>query len=262
MLDPTWAPFNRAVWSRWEGEQHYVIGSPEGEELMQIRSFQPEENRMRVESQASIDAEGTLRGEMTMRGVGISDGRIRGGLSGTPAGDQKLFLADLLASLGPGVEIISYSVTEPRDFSRDAQMQFSYEVPRYAAVGESLLTFVPPGVRVAANHWRVTRLLSFADGEDRQHDALVWAAQEAVVHEQVKLPRGLRTDDAVDSTSVENEAASFRSLYLPDGGSVSVEMTATVKKRTIPAEEWAGGVEAADSLRAFGSRPRWARRGR
>lgn len=262
MLDPTWAPFNRAVWSRWEGEQHFVIGSPSGEELMQMRSFTPEESRMRVESQASIDADGTLHGEMTLNGVGISDGRIRRGLSGARAGETELFLADLLGSLGPAVEITGYKAIDPRDFSRDAEIQFTYEVPQYAAVGESLLTFIPPGVRVAAHHWRVSRLLAFTDGEDRQHDALLWAAQEAVVHEQVKLPNGMRTDDEVESTSLDSEAASFSSLYSPEGGRVKVEMTATVKKRTVPAQEWAGGVEAADSLRAFGSRPRWARRGR
>jgi hypothetical protein len=83
-----------------------------------------------------------------------------------------------------------------------------------------------------------------------------------ITTETVRLPQGMRASGEVDSVRVDCDAASFYGVLEPEGTRIEAEMTATVKKRTIPADEWAGGVEAADSLRAFGVRPVWVRRGR
>ncbi|MBD3161919.1 MAG: DUF3857 domain-containing protein, partial [Candidatus Eisenbacteria bacterium] len=122
MLDPTWAPFNRATWSRWEGEQHYVIGTADGEDLTAIRSFAPEESRMRIDGHARLDAAGDLHGTMTLTGKGISDGRLRSALADAPAWDRTGAVARLLEPLGAGVEVLDLEAVEPRDFSRDAQL--------------------------------------------------------------------------------------------------------------------------------------------
>jgi transglutaminase-like putative cysteine protease len=47
MLDPTWAPLDRYVWSPAESEQHYVIGTPQGRRLEMIPASKPEDNQLR-----------------------------------------------------------------------------------------------------------------------------------------------------------------------------------------------------------------------
>ena len=43
MLDPTWVPLSPELWSSAEGEQHYLIGTPEGRRLEQTPAFEPAE---------------------------------------------------------------------------------------------------------------------------------------------------------------------------------------------------------------------------
>jgi len=260
MLDPTWAPFNRSVWSRYEGEQHYVIGSPRGEGRERIRSFSPEESRMTIEGRARLEPDGTLSGEMTIVGTGASDARLRGLIGETPSPERAEALIGLLSSLGPSAELTDARYLDPRDFSQDTSIRIGYRVPRYAAVAETILTFVPPALRVASQTARLTRLLAFAGEKERAYEALLWFSQRVEVSERVTLPPGFRSAAGVDSVSVERDAASVRGHYTPSGGEVRTTMTAVSKRRTVPAREWAGGVEAADSLRAFGTRQRWARR--
>jgi transglutaminase-like putative cysteine protease len=263
MLDPTWAPFDRATWSHYEGEQNYVIGSPRGEGLSRIRTFTAAENRLTIDDKVTVATDGTIEGDLTLTGIGASDARIRGGLSDAPAGDREAYLSGLFSELGPGLEITSFDLVEPRDFGQDARIRMHYRVPRYAAAGDSLIGIVPPALRIASRNGRLVRLLALTkpDGE-RQHEALLWFTQEVVARDTISLPPGFRATGSPDSLTVSRDAAGMRGRTTPSGGKILAEVTATLSKRTIPAAEWSGGAEAADSLRAFGQRTIWAGRGR
>jgi len=263
MLDPTWAPFDRATWSRYEGEQHYVIGSPRGEQRMRIRSFAPDENRLTIENRARVSEDGTIEGEIILLGIGASDARIRGSLGDAPADGRRTTLAELLATLGAGIEVTDFEVVEPRDFTQDARIRMTYRVPRYAAAADSLLGFVPPAARLAAGNTRLVRLLGMTQAErDREHEALFWFSQEVVARDTITLPSGFRVEGVVDSVSIARDAASCRGRTIPDGRILRTDLRAILAKRTVPAAEWKGGAEVADSLRAFGGRMVWARRER
>jgi hypothetical protein len=263
MLDPTWAPFDRSTWSHYEGEQNFVIGSPRGEGLSRIRTFTPAENRLSIENKAALAPDGTIEGEMVLRGIGASDARLRGGLADAPADDRRAYLADLLSDLGPGVEVTAYEVVEPRDFGRDARIRISYRVPRYAVACDTLIGVVPPALRLAAKNGRLVRMLALTKSEgEREHEALLWFSQEVTARDTIQLPSGFRAMGAPDSVSITKDAGSFRGRAIPDGGKLRTEATAVLAKRTIPAAEWDGGAEAADSLRAFGGRIMWAGRER
>ncbi len=263
MLDPTWAPFSRDIWSRMEGEQNYVVGSAQGEGLSRIRTFTPEENAITLDGHSRIAADGSLTGEIRLTGIGASDSRIRGILAEAPAGERNRTLAELLSALGPAVEVDGFDTVEPRDFSRDASLAIRYRVPRYASAGDSVLAFVPPVTRFAAHTLRICRLLSFEKpAEERTQDALLWFSQALVAKEVVDLPAGFRWTGGADTVRVERDAGSVRARCEARKGSVAVDIRAVSALRTVPAAAWAGGAEAADSLRAFGSRVRVAGRAR
>jgi hypothetical protein len=263
MLDPTWAPFDRSVWSRFEGEQNIVIGSTTGEGLSAIRTFTPDESRLTISGQSRLDAEGTLIGTLLIEGVGASDSRLRGTYSDSPARDRKLATRELLAGLGPALEISDLKFTDPRDFSQNARIEATYRVPRYAEVADSILAFTPPLLKAASKSGRLCRLLSFTKGTDeRKYDALLWNTQELVVQDRISLPSGFHMEGGIDTVGVKQDAGSVRGSCRATGAELNTELTAVSAKRTVPAKNWAGGVEAADSLRSFGDRLRWARRGK
>ena len=66
LLDPTWVPFSRYDWSRMEGQQEYVIGTPWGEDLASVRVFTGDENRLTLTVRGKLDADGTLHGTLSV----------------------------------------------------------------------------------------------------------------------------------------------------------------------------------------------------
>ena len=94
MLDPTWAPLDRFVWSFAEREQHYVIGLPQGRNLEMIPPSTPEENRVTWRLQTRIKDEKNLMVKGRLDGQGISDTTIRRAIGYAPAGE-----ADRLGTL-------------------------------------------------------------------------------------------------------------------------------------------------------------------
>jgi hypothetical protein len=77
MYDPTWVPYNNDIWSKQETEQHFLIGTPEGETLDRIAYSPPEESPLAARHDATLAADGTLRGTIRLEGGGASDSRLR-----------------------------------------------------------------------------------------------------------------------------------------------------------------------------------------
>lgn len=264
MLDPTWAPFDRATWSRAEGEQNYVIGSPRGEGLARIRTFAPEECAMTIRSEARIDAEGTLDGRLHMAGVGSSDSRLRGLFGETPLDQRRGVAASLLRGLGPGAEVTGVDFADPRDFSRDMEVDLRYRVRGYASANDSILLFVPPGPRMLASAPRLCRALAFGegdgDGADRKHEALLWFPQRVELREDLVLPGGFAIAGSRRTSNLDEKAAALALEATPEGARLRTTLEVVTKKRTIPAAEWKGGVAVVDSLKGLASEVRLARR--
>ncbi len=70
MYDPTWVPYNNDIWSLLETEQHYLVGTPEGESLSRIRYSPPEESPLRISHEAKLGDDGTLEGTFKLAGFG------------------------------------------------------------------------------------------------------------------------------------------------------------------------------------------------
>jgi transglutaminase-like putative cysteine protease len=266
MLDPTWAPFDRATWSRMEGEQHYVIGSPRGEGLSRMRTFTPEESRMSIRSEARIDETGDLTGVLRLTGIGASDSRLRGFFGETPISTRSAVAASLLRGLGAGAAIVDLEFRDPRDFSSDMEIELHYRVDGYAAANDSVIAFLLPGARILASTPRICRAMVFGegvgDGSDRKHDALVWFSQQVELHEDLSLPKGFEAIGGTATLRHDEKAASVSADLSGDGSHLRTVVEVVNKKRTIPAAEWKGGVAVADSLKEFAGRLRWARRSR
>jgi len=94
MYDPTWVPYSHDIWSKLEAEQHYLIGSPEGEYLDAIPYSPPAESRLGVTHDARLLDDGTLVSTRTETLRGLSPETIQAmhlkQESGTMMGKQVL----------------------------------------------------------------------------------------------------------------------------------------------------------------------------
>jgi hypothetical protein len=248
MLDPTWAPWNRPTWSRWEGEQHYVIGSPEGEDLCAIRSFEPDENLMVIESDARILPDGTLEGTFAMRGKGISDGRIRGVLAYRPKQDVRGYLEGWLADISDRAELVDFDFSDHRDFTRDATMRLEYRIPHFAEFWEDDLMFRSPGLLLVAENSRLVRILGMPDDEEREYPVFMWAPQEVRIEEALRVPRAYEVEEP-EAWDVEEDLASASFTWEPEKHMLELRAEVSLDRRWIPVEDYPGVRDVAEQFK-------------
>jgi hypothetical protein len=248
MLDPTWAPWNRPTWSRWEGEQHYVIGSPEGEDLCAIRSFEPEENLMHIESDARILPDGSLEGAFAMRGKGISDGRIRGVAAYNRKADMWGYLEGWLADISDRAELVDYALSDHRDFTSDATLEISYRVPRFAEVWEQDLVFNSPALLLLAENSRLVRLLGVPDEEEREYPVFMWAPQRVEIEEKLKLPRDYTVEEP-EGWEMDESLASGSLAWEPEQHMLGLSAELSLDRRLVPVEDYPGVRDVAEGFK-------------
>ena len=105
MYDPTWVPYMNDIWSKYETEQQYLVGTPDGEGLASIDYSPPEGSPLHINHDASIDEAGNLSGRLRMAGGGAMDARLRNMVRGSRMLDVEDDIAALLSNLGNRVEI-------------------------------------------------------------------------------------------------------------------------------------------------------------
>jgi hypothetical protein len=253
MLDPTWAPWNNPVWSRWEGEQHYVIGSPGGEELRAIPAFTPDENLMTVESEARILEDGTLEGTFAMEGQGISDGRLRGIKAYRTKADVERYIEGWLGHLSDRAELVSYTLSDHRDFTRNTTLRVEYRVPRFVEVFDGEMVFQSPGLLLVADNGSILRLAGLPDTEERKHPAFMWAPQRVTLDETISLPRDFEVESPED-WSKEESLASASLTWEATGRRLSLDAEASLGRRLIPIDDFAGELKEEAKNKLFAAR--------
>ncbi|MFH1143195.1 MAG: DUF3857 domain-containing transglutaminase family protein [Candidatus Eisenbacteria bacterium] len=251
MLDPTWAPQSADIWSRAEGEQHYVIGSPGGEDLAAIRGFSAEENRLRVSLSTSLDATGALAGELTMEGCGHSDTRLRRNLTYITRAQWPAFAAEVAGGIAPGLEVTGFQFGDHTDYGQPMRYRLQFRVPRYAALTDSSVDLALPSARFLSGNQRFSRIVDLPEVEQRHHPALFWAPVETEIEETLELPATYRFDDPLPAQELDRPAAAFSGSLEAEASRIRASQRLTLKKRTIPADEWAGLAEVSDSLASF-----------
>ncbi len=247
MLDPTWAPWNNPTWSRWEGEQDYVIGTFEGEDLMQIPSFSAEDNLLSVTSTARLAADGALEGTLEFLGRGVSDGRLRSAVADRAARDLRPYLENWLGALSPRAELVDFAFSDHRDFTRDTSLRLRYRLPGWAEnLGDSL-ALRSPGLALLAGNGGLWRLAGLPAGEERQHPYFIWAGQRVELSETLELPRGNEwaKPAAID---LKETQASFHCEWTPQRGKLGLKAVLQVDRRLIPAAGWPGLRAVADAI--------------
>jgi len=248
MLDPTWVPRSRDVWSKAEGEQHYVIGSPEGEELTAIRTFEAQESPLHVELNTKIEKTGDLRGEITLVGEGYLDSRLRRMLAGENRRDWDRRMVRLLRAISPAVQITESEYADFRDYREPMRCSARFHIPGYAAITDSTCDFRSPSLRFLQGCGGFVRFIGLAPVEDRSHPALFWATSLVDIEERLELPATYEIAAEPEDVELEFASGSFLTTTETKGKRRTSHLRLALLKRTVPADEWADLVTIADTL--------------
>ncbi len=248
ILDPTWVPLNRDLWSTLEQEQGLVYGTPEGQDLTLSPYYEPEVNIRAVTSTGEIRDDGTLVTRIRFDMDGAADNRFRRTINGYPLPERRAALEHRL-NIAPNVRIEHFEFIDPHDYSRNGYIDMRVSAPGYAVGDNGFYTFHLPLMSHPLNGFFRA---SFMDGEkskDRKYAARFWATRMLKYEETLKLPPGGKVTKVPEPKTLESGSASLSFEATPGEGILTYRFEFKLKKGVVPAEEYDEYVKAVDAMK-------------
>ena len=237
MLDPTWVPNVRELWSSAEQQQGYLIGTAEGCDLMETPISPAANHYIRIIGESAIDMEGTLTGTITVSAEGQSDAAVRGVFS-APQSMWRQNLELELLRVAPTAEILDIQYTDPdRYLDHPVSITYHYRIPHYATVDKNVISFIPLSARnlfsramghLYFNLAPETRTQPFSDRCSRLVD----------IRETITLPYAPKRFHYPMVDGIADPAASFGCGFQMDGNKLSFGEQAVFSKRLYEASDW------------------------
>ncbi|MGX8713175.1 MAG: DUF3857 domain-containing transglutaminase family protein [bacterium] len=237
MLDPTWVPNVRELWSSAEQQQGYLIGTAEGCDLMETPISPAENHYIRIIGESEIDNEGNLTGTFTVTAEGQSDATVRY-LFDEPMSEWRSNLELQLLQIAPNAEILDIQYTDPDHYlDHPVSITYRYRIPHYATVDKEAISFIPLTARnlfsFAMSHLRFnlspeTRTQPFSDRCSRLVD----------IRETITLPYAPSQFHYPMVDGIADPAASFGCGFQMEGNKLSFGEQAVFSKRLYEASDW------------------------
>ena len=251
MYDPTWASFNKDIWSKLETEQHYVIGTRRGEYLNRIPYSPPEESPLYVVSEVGIDDNGNLEGTLELRGDGAMDSRLRRIVSGCRRSELKTFIAGLLQPVSDRIEGITVKHGDLLDFSRGMWITIQYYIPEYAMPVDTGLEFRSPMMQVTVNNRYLLRPGAYEWEDERSDDVFLYYTQLLSGEEQISLPGGYALIEPPKAKEIDETYAYFNAESEMKGNTLKIDQTIEIRRRQIPPNGYADFRDAVNGARNY-----------
>ena len=143
LLDPTWVPGVRELWSSAEQQQGYLMGLPNGADLMETPVSPAEKHYVRITGTSKIKKNGTLEGTFTVTAEGQSDAAVRGVFKARQSEWQRNLEMELLR-IAPNAVIKKITHTDEDSYlEHPVSITYKYSIPDYAIVDGDNLFFIP-----------------------------------------------------------------------------------------------------------------------
>ena len=238
LLDPTWVPFTRELWSSLEQQQDYLMGIPGGADLKETPISPPENHYFRMNGKSTLKADGTLEGQFTIEAEGQSDAALRGMFTGSFKSNWDRALEKKIREISPDIEILEMDYSQPYQYlEENMQITVKYRIPNYAIVTENELLFTPVVAlelfKNANYHLRFDPSLEYRENGFRDR-----CSRLVELHETITLPEYSKAAYIPEASKIKGSAASFEGGYQLEDNQIVLDETIRFEKRKYEAEEW------------------------
>ena len=237
MLDPTWVPNVRELWSSAEQQQGYLMGLPEGADLMYTPLSAPENHYIRIKAETEIDEDGTLSGFITITAEGQSDRAVRGVFSARTAEWMRNMEFELL-KIAPGARISKIQHTDNDKYlQQPVTISYHFTIPDYAVVDKNTLIFTPLSARNFYSR-AMSHLFFDVTPESRTQPFSDACSRLVEIKETITLPAEYKQLHFPFINGVANPAASFGCQYWMEGNTLTFAESSLFGKRVYDADDW------------------------
>lgn len=237
LLDPTWVPNTRELWSSAEQQQNYLMGLPEGADLMETPISPSENHYVIVNGKSEIKNDGTLIGEFSIEAEGQSDAAVRGVFSGRYSDWDNAVRAELLR-IDPRAIITSVKYTDSDEYLKQpVAISYKYQIPNYATISENEIIFTP---LLAKNVFKraMAHLYMDTSVETRDYAFSDRCSRLVKITENITLPKYSETIYIPESKEITSEYVNYNGGYVINKRNLKFHQTIDLGKRIYQAEEW------------------------
>lgn len=254
LLDPTWVPFIRELWSSAEQQQNYLMGVPESADLAITPLSPPENHYIRIRGTARLDSDGTYTGSLTLTAEGQSDAAVRGMFTRAFRSTWKTSLEAELQKVAPKAVVLSCDYGDPYDYlSGPVTVRISYQIPGYALVTRKEIIFSP---LISSGLFKriMPHLYTSTAPDKREFPFRDRCSRLLELNETIEVPAGFLPDQPVFKKDTYEGAASFHGTVEHNGSSITVTEKAVYTKRIYEPEDWHAYREAVKAQNEFAER--------
>ncbi|MCB9849529.1 MAG: DUF3857 domain-containing protein [Phycisphaerales bacterium] len=248
ILDPTWIPLSREMWSSREALQGLVYGTPEGETLTLSPYYPPSYNQLTSRSQSRIDADGTLHAEIAMSMSGYPDTYLRRNLESHWRPNIKHVFEEVV-NIAPTAVVEKLNYTDPYDYAHDATVEMLVSADNYTGGGESACVFRLPLMKHPLADWLIPDLFNDFSAETREYGMHMRATRGLHYEETVQLPNGWHVTKLPDNQTLESPAADLTFTASADGAKLTYTFELNVKQHLIEAKDYPKFKKAIDAMK-------------
>lgn len=238
LLDPTWVPFVRELWSSAEQQQNYLMGVPESAGLEETEISPPENHYFKIIANSEIMSDGTLQGRFTLTAEGQSDAAVRRMFTSSFRSRWKIQLERELVRISPYARITQLDFGDPYDYqSGPISIIIHYLIPNYALITEKEIIFTP----LTASHLfknsqgQLSMNLSPAERKFPFRDR---CSREVELLEFIRLPKPCTLTYYPQPQEVKGEYSAYTGAYELEGNTLKMKQQISFAKRVYDAIDW------------------------
>lgn len=238
LLDPTWVPGVRELWSSAEQQQGYLMGLPEGADLMYTPISPPENHYIKINGKSKLDKEGTLKGSFTITAEGQSDASVRGVFRFTVRTEWQKNLEAELLRLNPAAKLVNVTHTDNDKYlEQPVSITYEYEIPHFAFVSDGEIIFTP-ALAQGVFRGSMSHLYTNTSSETKKYGFRDRCSRLVEINEEIELPSYKNALVLPTAEKVCSQYVSFDGGYHLDGNKLLFNETISLGKRVYEAEEW------------------------
>lgn len=257
LLDPTWVPFVRELWSSAEQQQNYLMGLPEGADLGITPVSPPEKHFIRMFGNAELSVDGTLSGEIIIRAEGQSDAAVRRMFTSSYKDNWNNVIEAELKRVNPAAQLIETTYDDPYDYMKGPiRISLKYRIPGYALMSDNhiiLKSFIASGFLKRA----MAELYMDTDLQNRIYPFRDRCSRLVELSEAIKLPGIFELAYAPEKDKFIDSTATFDGNYQLSlaGKTLRMNQLAIFNKRIYQADEWPSYARAVKDQERFINEP-------
>jgi hypothetical protein len=238
LLDPTWMPKSRDVWSTLEPLQHVVYGLPEGKGLSLSPYFPPEECQATWVSRSVLRPDNALEGTLEFTAVGAPENRLRRALATFHPDDRQQLFDASFQRLSPAARVSDVVCMDPVDFSGPIRLSCRFEAPDFV-LGHGPRRYIRlPMMQTVLGDRVLVDMLGQASLEKRTYGLKLWATRLARFEETILLPKDWNVVATPQPVQLDGPSAALSFQVESKPGEFRYVCELRVKKWTIPPQEY------------------------